>query len=57
MITNLEAHSKHKQIPFYTSTLLDKLAEIQKEFLEKFIETKPQETHTEDNFINFLVSE
>jgi ABC-type cobalt transport system substrate-binding protein len=57
MITNLEAHSKHKQIPFYTSTLLDKLAEIQKEFLEKFIETKPPETHTEDNFINFLVSE
>ncbi len=57
MITNLEAHSKHKQIPFYTSTLLDKLAEIQKEFLEKFIETKPPETHTEDNFINFLVAE
>lgn len=57
MITNLEAHSKHKQIPFYTSTLLDKLAEIQKEFLEKFIETKPPETHTEENFINFLVSE
>ncbi len=57
MITNLEAHSKHKQIPFYTSTLLDKLAEIQKEFLEKFIETKLPETHTEDNFINFLVAE
>jgi len=57
MITNLEAHSKHKQIPFYTSTLLDKLSEIHKEFLEKFIETKPPETHTEENLIKFLVSE
>lgn len=57
MITNLEAHSKHKQIPFYTSTLLDKLSEIHKEFLEKFIETKPVETHTEENFINYLITE
>ncbi|MBN2597062.1 MAG: hypothetical protein JXR82_09805 [Marinifilaceae bacterium] len=57
MITNLEAHSKHKQIPFYTSTLLEKLSEIHKEFLDKFIETTLPETHTEDNFVNFLVSE
>jgi hypothetical protein len=57
MITNLEAHSKHKQIPFYTSTLLDKLSEIHKEFLEKFIETKPPELHTEENLVKFLVSE
>jgi len=57
MITNLEAHSKHKQIPFYTSTLLDKLSEIHKEFLEKFIETKPPDTHTEENLVRFLVSE
>jgi hypothetical protein len=57
MITNLEAHSKHKQIPFYTSTLLDKLSEIHKEFLEKFIETERPEKHTEEKFINFLVSE
>lgn len=57
MITNLEAHSKHKQMPFYTSTLLDKLSEIHKEFLEKFIETKPPETHTEENLVKFLVTE
>ena len=57
MITNLEAHSKHKQIPFYTSTLLGKLSEIHKEFLDKFIETKQPELHSEDNFIKFLVSE
>jgi hypothetical protein len=57
MITNLEAHSKHKQIPFYTSTLLDKLSEIHKEFLDKFIETKPAEKHTEENLIRFLVAE
>ena len=29
MITNLEAHSKLKQVPFYTSTLLDRLSVIQ----------------------------
>lgn len=56
MITNLEAHSKHKQIPFYTSTLLEKLSEVHKEFLEKFIETQRPELHTEENFINYLVS-
>lgn len=32
MITNLEAHSKLKQVPFYTSTLLDRLSVIYKIF-------------------------
>lgn len=54
MITNLEAHSKLKQVPFYTSTLLDRLSVIYKEFLEEFISTKPSENHTEENFVNFL---
>lgn len=55
MITNLDAHSKHKQVPFYTSTLLDRLSVIYKEMLEEFIATKPAELHTESQFINFLV--
>lgn len=57
MITNLEAHSKHKQIPFYTSTLLDRLSVIYKEMLDEFTEKKPVGQHSEDNFIKFLVAE
>ena len=57
MITNLDAHSKYKQIPFYTSTLLDRLSVIYKEMLYEFTSTKRVETHSEANFINFLVSE
>lgn len=57
MITNLDAHSKHKQIPFYTSTLLDRLSVIYREMLEEFTATKPVEKHSEDNFISFLVAE
>jgi hypothetical protein len=37
MITNLEAHSKLKQVPFYTSTLLDRLSVTYKELLDVFI--------------------
>lgn len=54
MITNLEAHSKLKQVPFYTSTLLDRLSAIYKELLEEFISSKPPEDHTESSFIRFL---
>jgi hypothetical protein len=57
MITNLEAHSKLKQIPFYKSTLLDRLSVIYKELIQEFIETKPPENHTEQQFINFLSSQ
>lgn len=57
MITNLEAHSKHKQIPFYTSTLLDRLSVIYKEMLDEFTEKKSVGQHSEDNFIKFLVAE
>lgn len=57
MITNLEAHSKLKQVPFYTSTLLDRLSVIYKDLLEEFISNKPVETHTESNFIHFLAVE
>lgn len=57
MITNLEAHSKLKQVPFYTSTLLDRLSVIYKEFLEEFISTKSPENHTEENFVHFLATQ
>ena len=57
MITNLDAHSKHKQIPFYTSTLLDRLSVIYKEMLGEFTSTKPVEKHSEENFVNYLVAE
>lgn len=57
MITNLDAHSKHKQTPFYTSTLLDRLSVIYRELLDEFISTKPVETHNELNFINYLIIE
>ncbi len=56
MITNLEAHSKLKQVPFYTSTLLDRLSVIYKELLDEFISNQPPENHTESNFIHFLVT-
>jgi hypothetical protein len=57
MITNLDAHSKLKQIPFYTSTLLDRLSIIYKEMLDEFTATKTIDKHSEENFIGFLVSE
>lgn len=57
MITNLDAHSKLKQVPFYTSTLLDRLSVIFKEFLDEFISSKPAESHTEANFIHFIATQ
>lgn len=54
MITNLEAHSKLKQVPFYTSTLLDRLSVIYKEMLDEFIGGTPPESHTEESFVRFL---
>lgn len=57
MITNLDAHSKLKQVPFYTSTLLDRLSVIYKDLLEEFVGSKAPENHTEDKFIHFLVTE
>jgi hypothetical protein len=54
MITNLEAHSKLKQVPFYTSTLLDRLTVIYKEMLDEFIDTTSHDEHTEERFTRFL---
>ncbi len=57
MITNLEAHSKLRQVPFYTSTVYERLSVIYKEYWEEFISQKPPAQHSEVNFISFLVSE
>jgi len=56
MITNLDAHSKLKQIPFYTSTMLARLSVIHREYLDEFIAQQPPETHSETNFMSFLVA-
>ena len=56
MMTNLDAHSKLKQVPFYTSTLLDRLSVIYKELWDDFVGKKDQIHHTEYNFIQFLVT-
>jgi hypothetical protein len=57
MITNLEAHSKLRQVPFYTSTLLERLSVIYRELWEEFATKKPASIHSELNFVNFLATE
>jgi hypothetical protein len=57
MYTNLEAHSKLKQVPFYTSTLLERLSVAYKELLDEFIESNLQENHTEYHFVQFLATQ
>jgi hypothetical protein len=57
MITNLEAHSKLRQVPFYTSTLLERLSVIYRELWEEFATKKPAAEHSEANFLHFLVTE
>jgi hypothetical protein len=57
MITNLEAHSKLRQVPFYTSTLLERLSVIYRELWEEFATKKPASEHSEQNFVNFLTTE
>lgn len=56
MITNLEAHSKLRQVPFYTSTLIERFSIIYKELWEEFATTRPSAEHSEANFIRFLIS-
>lgn len=57
MMTNLDAHSKLKQVPFYTSTLLDRLSVIYNELWDDFVVKKDLGQHTENNFVQFLVTE
>lgn len=57
MRTNLDAHSKLRQVPFYTSTLLDRLSVIYRDLLEQFFEAQPNtETHTEEQFVAFMMT-
>ncbi|MGI4886185.1 MAG: hypothetical protein ACRYFR_14615 [Janthinobacterium lividum] len=56
MRTNLDAHSKLKQVPFYTSTLLDRLSVIYRDLLDQFLEAHTEEAHTEENFVAFMMS-
>lgn len=57
MMTNLEAHSKMRQVPFYTSTLIERFSVIYKELWEDFATQKPTNQHSEANFYAFLVNE
>jgi len=50
--TNLTAHDKLRQMPFYTSTLLEKYADLAHEDWEAFLET--QGAKTEAAFVDFM---
>ncbi|HCF99517.1 MAG TPA: hypothetical protein DEV93_03125 [Chloroflexi bacterium] len=50
--TNLSAHDKLRQMPFYTSTLLEKYAAMASEDWQSFIET--QGPKTESAFVEFI---
>jgi hypothetical protein len=50
--TNLTAHDKLRQMPFYTSTLLEKYADLAHEDWEAFLET--QGPKTEAAFVAFM---
>jgi hypothetical protein len=50
--TNLTAHDKLRQMPFYTSTLLEKYADLAHEDWEAFLET--QGPKTEAAFVDFM---
>lgn len=54
MRTNIDAHSTLKQVPFYTSTLLERLAVANADYLEEFKEDKPSEEHSEHGYVKFL---
>lgn len=55
MITNLDAHSKLRQVPFYNSTLIERFSVIYKEIWEHFAAEEPQENHSEENFSQYLI--
>lgn len=52
--TNLAAHDQLRQMPFYTSTLIEKFAALASEDWEAFIEKS--QSKTEDAFVDFLRS-
>jgi hypothetical protein len=55
MVTNLDAHSKLRQVPFYNSTLIERFSVIYKEIWEDFTESEPPQNHSEENFLQYLL--
>ncbi|MDR1909189.1 MAG: ParB/RepB/Spo0J family partition protein [Spirochaetaceae bacterium] len=55
MVTNLDAHSKLRQVPFYNSTLIERFSVIYKEIWEDFTGAEPGSNHSEDNFLQYLL--
>ena len=55
MTTNLDAHSKLRQVPFYTSTLVERFSAIYKDSWESYTETVDKAFHSEENFKDYLV--
>jgi hypothetical protein len=52
--TNLEAHSKLKQVEFFTNTLFQKWNEMQKIKWEEYLEAFPNQAHSEKLFMEYL---
>ena len=55
METNLDAHSKLRQVPFYNSTLIERFSVIYKEIWEDFTQVEPPQNHSEENFSQYLL--
>ncbi|GHV92937.1 hypothetical protein AGMMS50268_34400 [Spirochaetia bacterium] len=55
MVTNLDAHSKLRQVPFYNSTLIERFSVIYKEIWEDFTASEPPQNHSEENFLQYLL--
>lgn len=52
--TNLEAHSKLKQVEFYTNTLFQKWNEMWNLKWEEYLDANPSQSHSEKLFIEYL---
>jgi hypothetical protein len=55
MVTNLDAHSKLRQVPFYNSTLIERFSVIYKEIWEDFTTVELPQNHSEENFLQYLL--
>jgi hypothetical protein len=52
--TNLEAHTKLKQVEFFTNTLFQKWNEMHKIKWDEYLEANPNQPHSEKLFIEYL---
>jgi hypothetical protein len=55
MVTNLDAHSKLRQVPFYNLTLIERFSVIYKEIWEDFTQTELPQNHSEEKFSQYLL--